>query len=54
MAKTLIFRVKNIDVEALRRALKRMKGKKVDGEDKGGSYRLKIAGPHLEEALLHL
>ena len=49
-----ILRIKKIDTEALRRALKRMKGKKVHGVDNIDSYSLKIAGPLMEEALLQL
>ena len=47
-----IFKIKKIDTEALRRALKRMKGKKVHGIDNIDSYSIKIAVPHMEEALL--
>ena len=48
-----IFRIKRIDTEALRRALKRRKGKKVHGVDNIDSYSIKITGPLMEEALLH-
>ena len=49
-----IFKIKKIDTEALRRAMKRMKGKKVHGVDNIDSYSIKIAGPLMEEALLQL
>ena len=44
-----IFKINKIDTEALR-----MKGKKVHGVDNIDSYSIKIAGPLMEEALLHL
>ena len=43
-----VFKIKKIDTEALRRALKRMKGKKVHGFDNIDSYSIKIAGPIME------
>ena len=49
-----IFKIKKIDTEALRKAMKRMKGKKVHGVDNIDSYSIKIAGPLMEEALLQL
>ena len=49
-----IFRIKKIDVEAPRRALNRMKGKKVHRVDNIDSYTLKMLGPLMEEALLQL
>ena len=45
-----IFRIKKIDTEALRRALKRIKGKKVHGVDNIDLYSLKIAGPLMKIA----
>ena len=49
-----VFKIKKIDTEALRRTLKRMKGKKVHGVENIDSYSIKIAGPLMEEALLQL
>ena len=48
------FKIKNIDIETLRRALKRMKVKKVHGVDNIDPYSLKIAGQFIEDALLQL
>ena len=48
------FTLKKIGFQALRRAIKRMKGKRSCGVDTIDSYSLKLAAPLIEEALLHL
>ena len=48
------FRLKIIDVNMLRKILRGMKGKRSHGIDNIDSYSLKLAGPLMEEALLHL
>ena len=51
MTKTAI---KKIRITTLRKALKRMKGKRVHGRDEIDSYSLKLAAPLIEDFLLHL
>ena len=48
------FSLKTIGMPTLRKAIKRMKGKKTSGVDSIDSYSLKLAAPLMEEALLHL
>ena len=48
------FKIKKIDTEALRRDFKRRKGKKLHEVDDIYSNSLKIAGPLMRYALLHL
>ena len=48
------FTLKQINVKILRKILKQMKGKMSFGTDGIDSYSLKLAGPLVEEALLHL
>ena len=48
------FTLKRINVKILRKILKQMKGKMSFGTDGIDSYSLKLAGPLVEEALLHL
>ena len=49
-----VFQIKPIDLRVLRRILKRMKGKRSHGIDGIDSFSLKLAGPFIEDALLHL
>ena len=48
------FTLKKIGFPALRKAIKRMKGKRSCGVDLIDSYSLKLAAPLIEDALLHL
>ena len=48
------FSLKTIDMNTLRKAMKRIKGKKIAGADWIDSYSLKMAGPFIEESLLHM
>ena len=48
------FRLKELNLKDLRKILKRMKGKRSYGVDDIDSYSLKLAGPLIEDALLHL
>ena len=48
------FSLKPITVTTLRKLIKRMKGKRSHGVDNIDSYSLKLAGPLMEDALLHL
>ena len=48
------FILKKIGFPALRKAIKRMKGKRSCGVDLIDSYSLKLAAPLIEDALLHL
>ena len=48
------FRIKKIGLVTLRKAVKKMKGKRVHGRDEIDSYSLKLAAPLMEESLLHL
>ena len=48
------FKIKKIRIATLRKALKRMKGKRVHGRDEIDSYSLKLAAPLIEDSLLHL
>ena len=49
-----LFKIKEVNKITLRRAIKRMKGKRVHGTDTIDSYSLKLASPLIEESLLHL
>ena len=48
------FKLKKIGIPTLRKALKRMKGKRVHGRDEIDSFSLKLAAPLIEDSLLHL
>ena len=48
------FTLKRIDLQTLRKILKRMKGKRSHGVDNIDSYSIKLAGPLIEDSLLHL
>ena len=48
------FKLKELNLKDLRKILKRMKGKRSYGVDDIDSYSIKLAGPLIEEALLHL
>ena len=48
------FSLRKIDKKGLRRAIKKLKGKRVSGVDTIDSYSLKLAAPLIEDALLHL
>ena len=48
------FELKEIDKVQLRRILKRMKARRTTGLDWIDSYSLKLAGPLIEDSLLHL
>ena len=48
------FSLKKVDLATLRRALKKMKGKRVYGIDGIDSYSLKLAAPLMEDSLMHL
>ena len=48
------FKLKEINLLTLRKILKRMKGKRSHGIDNIDSYSLKLAGPLMEDALIHL
>ena len=49
-----VFKLKKINLPTLRKIIKRMKGKRSHGVDNIDSYSLKLAGPLIEDALLHL
>ena len=48
------FKIKKINLTTLRKAIKKMKGKRVHGRDEIDSYSLKISAPLIEDSLLHL
>ena len=48
------FQLKEINVEQFRRILKKIKPKRTHGVDWIDSFSLKIAGPFIEESLIHL
>ena len=48
------FTIKQVDKATLRRAIKRMKGKRVHGVDNIDSYSIKLASPLIEDSLHHL
>ena len=48
------FKIKKVDKVILRKAIKRMKGKRGHGVDTIDSYSLKLASPLIEDSLLHL
>ena len=48
------FSLNKIDVKTFRKILKRMKGKRSHGIDNIDSFSLKLAGPLIEDALMHL
>ena len=48
------FKLQKINLQTLRKILKRMKGKRSHGMDNIDSYSLKLAGPLIEDSLLHL
>ena len=48
------FNLKRIDLKTFRNILKKMKGKRSHGVDNIDSYSLKLAGPLIENALMHL
>ena len=49
-----LFKLKKINLVTLRKILKRMKGKRSHGVDLIDSFSIKLAGPLIEDALLHL
>jgi hypothetical protein len=48
------FRIKKIGLTTLRKAVKKLKGKRVHGRDEIDSYSLKMVATLMEESLLHL
>ena len=48
------FKIKKIGLATLRKAVKKMKGKRVHGRDEIDSYSLKLTAPLIEDSLLHL
>ena len=49
-----VFHLKTVDIKTVRKILKRMKGKRSHGIDSIDSYSIKLAGPLIEDSLLHL
>ena len=48
------FKIKKIGLATLRKAVKKMKGKRVHGRDEIDSYILKLTAPLIEDSLLQL
>ena len=48
------FELKTIDIEKLRKIMKRTNGRRGHGHDFIDSYSLNLAFPHIEDVLLHL
>ena len=48
------FKIRKINLTTLRKAIKKVKGKRVHGRDEIDSYSLKVSAPLIEDSLLHL